>query len=125
MRFIAWIPNFQMSRFPDFEIVMFLFLLERLYSSSPDPQLIFSPQDDAHRRALRSHLDPSLNASRHHTQRKEALLKPAGMLDDETGDFTGAAAKELKEETGLEINIKDLINMSKIIMKRPYLALSE
>jgi len=32
---------------------------------------------------------------------------PAGMLD-ESGDFCGVAAKELEEETGVVINIKDL-----------------
>lgn len=36
---------------------------------------------------------------------------PAGMLNAD-GCFTGVAAKELKEETGIEINEKDLINMS-------------
>jgi len=33
---------------------------------------------------------------------------PAGMLDGD-GKFSGVAAKELKEETGLEIDVKDLV----------------
>jgi len=38
---------------------------------------------------------------------------PAGMLDD-SGTLTGAAAKEIKEETGLEIRQEDLIDMTKL-----------
>jgi ADP-sugar diphosphatase len=41
------------------------------------------------------------------------LELPAGMLDD-SGTFTGAAAKEIKEETGLEIQEKDLLDMTKL-----------
>ncbi|KAL8831623.1 MAG: hypothetical protein Q9170_005211 [Blastenia crenularia] len=36
---------------------------------------------------------------------------PAGMLDD-LGTFTGAAAKEIAEETGLEVPASDLVNMT-------------
>lgn len=36
---------------------------------------------------------------------------PAGMLDD-SGTFSGAAAKEIQEETGLEINEDELIDMT-------------
>ena len=35
---------------------------------------------------------------------------PAGMLDD-SGDFAGVAAKEMKEETGLIVNTADLVDM--------------
>jgi ADP-sugar diphosphatase len=42
---------------------------------------------------------------------------PAGMLDD-SGTFAGAAAKEIKEETGLEIQEKDLVDMTKLAHQR-------
>jgi ADP-sugar diphosphatase len=42
---------------------------------------------------------------------------PAGMLDD-NGTFTGAAAKEIKEETGLEIREEDLVDMTKLANQR-------
>ena len=38
---------------------------------------------------------------------------PAGMIDD-SGTFSGAAAKEIKEETGLDIREDELIDMSKL-----------
>ena len=38
---------------------------------------------------------------------------PAGMLDD-SGTFAGGAAKEIAEETGLEIPASDLINMTEL-----------
>lgn len=38
---------------------------------------------------------------------------PAGMLD-ESGTFAGGAAKEIAEETGLEIPAEDLINMTEL-----------
>lgn len=38
---------------------------------------------------------------------------PAGMIDD-AGSFTGAAAKEIKEETGLDIQEDELIDMTKL-----------
>lgn len=38
---------------------------------------------------------------------------PAGMLDED-GNFIGVAAKELKEETGLEIEEKKLIPLGSI-----------
>lgn len=37
---------------------------------------------------------------------------PAGMVDN--GTFTGTAAREIKEETGLEISEQDLVNMSEL-----------
>jgi ADP-sugar diphosphatase len=36
---------------------------------------------------------------------------PAGMMD-ENGDFGGVAAKEMKEEVGIEIDTKDLFNLT-------------
>lgn len=41
---------------------------------------------------------------------------PAGMLDD-SGTFTGAAAKEIEEETGLRIEKSELINMSQLALQ--------
>jgi ADP-sugar diphosphatase len=41
---------------------------------------------------------------------------PAGMLDN-NGTFSGAAAKEIKEETGLEIEEQDLINMTELTFR--------
>lgn len=38
---------------------------------------------------------------------------PAGMLDD-SGSFAGGAAKEILEETGLEIPVSELINMTEL-----------
>ena len=38
---------------------------------------------------------------------------PAGMLDGES-NFVGVAAKELKEETGIEITAEKLINMTRL-----------
>lgn len=42
---------------------------------------------------------------------------PAGMLDD-SGTLRGAAAKEIKEETGLEIQEEDLLDMTKLANER-------
>ena len=42
---------------------------------------------------------------------------PAGMLDD-AGTFAGAAAKEIAEETGLEIPANNLINMTELALPR-------
>ncbi|KAH9311886.1 hypothetical protein KI387_026921, partial [Taxus chinensis] len=40
------------------------------------------------------------------------LELPAGMLDDDKGDFVGAAAREVEEETGIHISSKDLVNLT-------------
>lgn len=45
------------------------------------------------------------------TGRYALLELPAGMLDD-SGDFVGVAAKELREETGLEVHQKDLYDLT-------------
>ena len=47
---------------------------------------------------------------------RDFLEIPAGMMDD-TDNFGGVAAKELEEETGIEINQRDLINLSDDICK--------
>jgi len=41
---------------------------------------------------------------------------PAGMLDD-SGTFTGAAAKEIEEETGLTIEENELIDMTQLTLQ--------
>ncbi|KKY19198.1 putative nudix family [Phaeomoniella chlamydospora] len=41
---------------------------------------------------------------------------PAGMLDD-SGTFAGGAAKEIKEEVGLEIPEKELLNMTQLALE--------
>ena len=40
---------------------------------------------------------------------------PAGMLDD-SGTFSGAAAKEISEETGLELLAEELINLTEMAL---------
>ena len=40
---------------------------------------------------------------------------PAGMLDD-SGSFAGGAAKEIKEETGLEVKDEDLLDMTALAL---------
>ena len=42
---------------------------------------------------------------------------PAGMIDPEDGSFAGAAARELKEEVGLELKAEDLIDMTELVLK--------
>ena len=40
---------------------------------------------------------------------------PAGMLDD-AGTFAGGAAKEIEEETGLEVTVDELIDMTELAL---------
>ncbi|ETN39990.1 uncharacterized protein HMPREF1541_04265 [Cyphellophora europaea CBS 101466] len=49
---------------------------------------------------------------------------PAGMIDD-SGTFSGAAAKELYEETSLEVPVSELKNMTKLALKNAKLALKD
>eukprot|EP01052_Picozoa_sp_SAG31_P004648 SAG31_NODE_195_length_20708_cov_9.627638_2_plen_508_part_00 len=39
---------------------------------------------------------------------------PAGMVDEQTGQFRGVAAQEMREETGLLINIQDLVDLTEL-----------
>jgi ADP-sugar diphosphatase len=41
---------------------------------------------------------------------------PAGMIDDDTDDFSGTAAKEIKEETGLVVPRRELINLTELAL---------
>ena len=43
---------------------------------------------------------------------------PAGMLDD-SGTFSGGAAKEIEEETGLKIPAEDLIDLTDMALPKP------
>eukprot|EP00246_Nothoceros_aenigmaticus_P014459 TRINITY_DN5495_c0_g1_i1.p1 TRINITY_DN5495_c0_g1~~TRINITY_DN5495_c0_g1_i1.p1 ORF type:complete len:327 (-),score=52.23 TRINITY_DN5495_c0_g1_i1:203-1183(-) len=43
------------------------------------------------------------------------LELPAGMLDDDKGDFVGTAAREVEEETGLHITSSDLVNLTDLL----------
>lgn len=38
---------------------------------------------------------------------------PAGMIDED-GNFKGVAAKELEEETGIKIELKELVDLGSI-----------
>ena len=42
---------------------------------------------------------------------------PAGMLDD-SGTFSGGAAKEIEEETGLKIAAEDLIDLTELVLPK-------
>nr|XP_029123304.1 nudix hydrolase 14, chloroplastic [Elaeis guineensis] len=43
---------------------------------------------------------------------KFILELPAGMLDDERGDVVGTAVREVEEETGICLNIEDMVNLT-------------
>ncbi|WVZ25175.1 hypothetical protein V8G54_003719, partial [Vigna mungo] len=40
------------------------------------------------------------------------LELPAGMLDDNKGDFVGTAVREVEEETGIKLNVEDLVDLT-------------
>ncbi|GLT62429.1 hypothetical protein SLA2020_351730 [Shorea laevis] len=40
------------------------------------------------------------------------LELPAGMLDDDNGDFVGTAAREVEEETGIHLNLEDMVDLT-------------
>ncbi|OAY59916.1 nudix hydrolase 14, chloroplastic [Manihot esculenta] len=40
------------------------------------------------------------------------LELPAGMLDDDKGDFVGTAVREVEEETGIHLNLEDMVDLT-------------
>ncbi|KAJ3672482.1 hypothetical protein LUZ60_007203 [Juncus effusus] len=46
---------------------------------------------------------------------KFVLELPAGMLDDDKGDFVGTAVREVEEETGLKLKLEDMINLTSFL----------
>lgn len=40
------------------------------------------------------------------------LELPAGMLDDDKGDFVGTAVREVEEETGIQLKLEDMIDLT-------------
>ncbi|WCJ26090.1 hypothetical protein M5689_007935 [Euphorbia peplus] len=40
------------------------------------------------------------------------LELPAGMLDDDKGDFVGTAVREVEEETGIHLNLDDVVDLT-------------
>ncbi|AQL04371.1 Putative NUDIX hydrolase family protein [Zea mays] len=37
------------------------------------------------------------------------------MLDDEKGDFVGTAVREVEEETGIKLNIEDMVDLMTLL----------
>ncbi|KAL5213369.1 hypothetical protein ABZP36_024216 [Zizania latifolia] len=46
---------------------------------------------------------------------KYILELPAGMLDDEKGDFVGTAVREVEEETGIKLNLDDMVDLTALL----------
>ncbi|XP_057977144.1 nudix hydrolase 14, chloroplastic [Malania oleifera] len=43
------------------------------------------------------------------------LELPAGMLDDNKGDFLGTAVREVEEETGIRLNLEDMFDLTALL----------
>ncbi|CAN1186167.1 Nudix hydrolase 14, chloroplastic [Linum perenne] len=43
---------------------------------------------------------------------KVVLELPAGMLDDDKGDFVGTAVREVEEETGIQLKLEDMVDLT-------------
>lgn len=43
---------------------------------------------------------------------KRILELPAGMLENDRGDFIGTAAREVEEETGIHLNLQDMVDLT-------------
>uniref|UniRef100_A0A2N9H951 Nudix hydrolase domain-containing protein n=1 Tax=Fagus sylvatica TaxID=28930 RepID=A0A2N9H951_FAGSY len=43
---------------------------------------------------------------------KLILELPAGMLDDDKGDFVGTAAREVEEETGIHLDLENMVDLT-------------
>ncbi|MCI42441.1 nudix hydrolase 14 chloroplastic-like, partial [Trifolium medium] len=37
---------------------------------------------------------------------------PAGMLEDDKGDIVGTAVREVEEETGIKLNVEDMVDLT-------------
>ncbi|CAN6208906.1 unnamed protein product [Urochloa humidicola] len=46
---------------------------------------------------------------------KFVLELPAGMLDDEKGDFVVTAVREVEEETGIKLNLEDMVDLTALL----------
>ncbi|KAG8069471.1 hypothetical protein GUJ93_ZPchr0006g43073 [Zizania palustris] len=46
---------------------------------------------------------------------KYILELPAGMLDDEKGDFVGTAVREVEEETGIKLNLDNMVDLTALL----------
>ncbi|XP_010248024.1 PREDICTED: nudix hydrolase 14, chloroplastic isoform X2 [Nelumbo nucifera] len=46
---------------------------------------------------------------------KFILELPAGMLDDDNGDFIGTAVREVEEEIGMHLNLDDMVNLTALL----------
>nr|CAB3466832.1 unnamed protein product [Digitaria exilis] len=46
---------------------------------------------------------------------KFLLELPAGMLDDEQGDFIGTAVREVEEETGIKLKLEDMVDLTALL----------
>ncbi|CAH1451474.1 unnamed protein product [Lactuca virosa] len=46
---------------------------------------------------------------------RSILELPAGMLDDNVGDVVGTAIREVEEETGIQINLNDMIDLTSFL----------
>ncbi|GLT40426.1 hypothetical protein SLA2020_145630 [Shorea laevis] len=47
------------------------------------------------------------------------LELPAGMLDDDKGDFVGTAVREVEEEIGIHLNLEDVIDLTAFLDLSP------
>ncbi|KAF2298938.1 hypothetical protein GH714_029235 [Hevea brasiliensis] len=43
------------------------------------------------------------------------LELPAGMLDDDKGDFVGTAVREVEEEAGIHLNLEDMVDLTALL----------
>ncbi|XP_074330453.1 nudix hydrolase 14, chloroplastic [Apium graveolens] len=46
---------------------------------------------------------------------KLILELPAGMLDDDKGDVVGTAVREVEEETGIQLNLDDMVDLTSFL----------
>ncbi|KAL6712072.1 hypothetical protein ACN47E_003115 [Coniothyrium glycines] len=74
--------------------------------------MILRPRDSRNERYVILTEQPRIGAC------STAFLEiPAGMLDDKSGDVTGAAMKEIEEETGLKVHRDELIDLTELALR--------